>query len=446
MRNGNKSNLFSTPSLLSMIRNFFEKIPDPRKRKVQISIPDCLMAALAVFHLKYPSLLKFDEATNEEAVRYNLKTLYGIEGQAPCDTQMRSILDKISPKYILPLFPEIVNKLNSEGKLDEYRYLNEHYLVSIDGTGEFSSKFISCDNCCTKTDDLGNTVSFYHQLLCAVIVHPDKKQVITIAAEPIIREHNQTKNDCERNASKRLLRYIKEAYPDLSFIILEDGLASNAPHINLLKELDFLYIIGVKEGDHEYLFSEVQRSLSEGLAQEINEEADSGDTKGWRFVNNLPINKSNKDVRVNFIEYCENDSAGNNKKYFTWVSNININKNNVREISTGGRTRWKVENETFNTLKNQGYNLEHNYGHGDKHLSTVFVFLMLLAFLIDQVQELFFDDFKKARKTFRSRTSLWDRISSFFVSYYIEDWDALWNSIIHKHKVKKLEPDVIDTS
>ena len=36
-----------------------------------------------------------------------------------------------------------------------------------------------------------------------------------------------------------------------------------------------------------------------------------------------------------------------------------------------GRSRWKVENETFNTLKNLGYNLEHNYGHGKQHLATV---------------------------------------------------------------------------
>ena len=46
----------------------------------------------------------------------------------------------------------------------------------------------------------------------------------------------------------------------------------------------------------------------------------------------------------------------------------------------GGRARWKIENETFNTLKNQGYHFEHNYGHGYQHLSVVLAMLMLLAF------------------------------------------------------------------
>ncbi len=52
-----------------------------------------------------------------------------------------------------------------------------------------------------------------------------------------------------------------------------------------------------------------------------------------------------------------------------------------------GRCRWKVENETFNTLKNQGYNLEHHYGHGKQHLASVLGMLMILMFLVDQIQE-----------------------------------------------------------
>ena len=54
----------------------------------------------------------------------------------------------------------------------------------------------------------------------------------------------------------------------------------------------------------------------------------------------------------------------------------------------GGRARWKIENETFNTLKNQGYQFGHNFGHGKQNLSTIFVMLMMLAFLVDQTQEL----------------------------------------------------------
>lgn len=105
-----------------------------------------------------------------------------------------------------------------------------------------------------------------------------------------------------------------------------------------------------------------------------------------------------------------------------------------------GRARWKVENETFNTLKNQGYHLEHNYGHGRKHLSTVFATLTMLAFLVDQVQELSCRLFQAARARFRSRTSLWERLRALFTDFFIPDWKTLWEVIAIGHAASVLTP------
>ena len=92
------------------------------------------------------------------------------------------------------------------------------------------------------------------------------------------------------------------------------------------------------------------------------------------------------DVRVNFIEYWE--LGPDQVQHFSWVTDLRVSKRNVYKLMRGGRARWKIENETFNTLKNQGYNFEHNYGHGEQHLSVVFAMLMMLAFLVDQTQQL----------------------------------------------------------
>ena len=105
------------------------------------------------------------------------------------------------------------------------------------------------------------------------------------------------------------------------------------------------------------------------------------------YLINFPLNKLNPDIKVNLLEYWEIDEEGKEKN-FSWVSDIKLSRDNVYHVMRAGRSRWKIENETFNTLKNLGYNLEHNYGHGKKHLSTVFATLTMLAFLIDQVQEL----------------------------------------------------------
>src|SRR5262249_20245738 len=90
----------------------------------------------------------------------------------------------------------------------------------------------------------------------------------------------------------------------------------------------------------------------------------------FRFVHDVPLNTSNRDVRVNFIEYWE---VGEHKvQHFSWVTDLRVSQRNVYHLMRGGRARWKIENETFNTLKNQGYHFEHNYGHGTQNLSVVF--------------------------------------------------------------------------
>jgi len=94
-------------------------------------------------------------------------------------------------------------------------------------------------------------------------------------------------------------------------------------------------------------------------------------------------------LKVNFIEYWEYSIRKDEVTYHnTWVSDFTLTKKNAYTIMRGGRARWKIENETFNTLKNQGYNLGHNYGLGEKHLAVVFTMLMMLAFLVDQTQQL----------------------------------------------------------
>ena len=113
---------FSAPALLDQIRKDFEKVPDPRRSGQQFSLPDVLMSGLAVFGLKYPSLLKFDENRNEERVRTNLRNLYGVL-QAPCDTQLRTVLDEVSPAELRLPFISIHQRLHSQGVVEAYRYL-----------------------------------------------------------------------------------------------------------------------------------------------------------------------------------------------------------------------------------------------------------------------------------------------------------------------------------
>jgi hypothetical protein len=177
-----------------------------------------------------------------------------------------------------------------------------------------------------------------------------------------------------------------------------------------LKKQGFHYILEVKEGDHDYLFEQVALARQEGRTTEY-ERRSGGVVHRFSFVNQIPLNKSNPDILVNFVEYWE---IGKGKtQHFCWVTDFTITKMNVFTIMRGGRARWKVENETFNTLKNQGYHFEHNFGHGKKNLSVVFFASMMLAFLIDQVQQLACELFQAVLEKKGSRKRLWEHMRAF---------------------------------
>lgn len=416
----------SAPGMYKTIYMEFSKIEDQRShRQTTISLADSLMSGLAMFSLKYPSLLQFDRERGDDAVENNLKTLYGIN-DIPSDTQMREINDCVDPNAIRTAFKAVFSSLQRSKALESFQYLYDHYLVSIDGTGHLTSETISCSNCLERTSKTGK-VTYYHQAVGAVIVHPDIRQVIPLDVEPIKKQDGNSKNDCERNSSKRLLANLRKVHPKLKIILVEDALAANAPHINLAKSQCMHFIFGVKSGDHKYLFEFVEHSYREGKVEEFEFRKDVSNHV-FRIINNVPLNKENQELSVNFMEYWE--ERENKTLHFTWITDLTLSKNNAYMIMKGGRSRWKIENETFNTLKNQGYQFEHNFGHGEKNLATNFLLLMMLAFLVDQAQQFGCLLFQKARKLRSSNRDLWEKMRAIFVCFLLDGWHAMFEMLI----------------
>jgi hypothetical protein len=250
------------------------------------------------------------------------------------------------------------------------------------------------------------------------------------APKQIKKLFGQNNNDCERNASKRLLRRIRREHPHLKLIVVEDALASNAPHIRELADLDMRFILGVKPGDHEYLFNQLLREFEEDRVTTLSwQKKDEKDVLcEIAFTHDLPLNESNQDIRVNFLQYMEFGPDGERRKIFSWVTDLTITRGNARHLVRGGRSRWKNENETFNTLKKQGYHFEHNFGHGKQNLSVVFAMVMMLAFLVDQTQQLCCPLFQAVLKKTGSKRVLWEHTRSHFYHFR-------FRSMRHLHEV-----------
>lgn len=423
----------SIPRLLSAVMKQFRRVPEQTVQGSTLSIADCLMSGLALFSLKYPLLLKFDHDRAETIIRHNLRSLYGIRN-VPCDTYLRERLDQVSPRLLRKAFSTLFAQVQRGNELTPFQFMDEHYLLSVDGTGYISSHQVYCEQCCIKNHRDGSK-TYYHQMVGAALVHPNHSHVLPFAPEPILKQDGNKKNDCEREASKRLLTDVRREHSHLKLIVIEDGLASNGPHIQLLRSLDMRFILGAKPKDHTFLFDWVDNAAVQG--HELTD--GKGHHHRFKFINQIPLNDSHFDCAVNFLEYWETTPKGK-VIHFTWVTDLALTPATVYTIMRGARARWRIENETFNTLKNHGYHFEHNFGHGEKHLATVMAHLMLLAFLIDQIQGLCCQLFKEAVVKAKSRSRFWEKLRAKFTDFLVNTWEDMYLSYLHPPKVS-LIPD-----
>jgi hypothetical protein len=162
----------------------------------------------------------------------------------------------------------------------------------------------------------------------AAIIHPDQRAVMPLMPEPITNHDGTDNNDCERNAAKRFVAKLRQDHPHLKCIVTEESLSSNAPHIEPLPAYGLHYILGVKEGDHAYLFQQVQAAEHAGrVTYDERHDRAAGVVHRFRFVNDMPLNAARTDVRVHFIEYWE---GGDDKvQHFSWVTDLRVSKRNV---------------------------------------------------------------------------------------------------------------------
>lgn len=150
-----------------------------------------------------------------------------------------------------------------------------------------------------------------------------------------------------------------------------------------------------------------------------------------RFIRKVPLNESNTDLLVNFLECWEGTPDSDKVQHCSWVTDLCVNQGTVYQIMRGGRARWRIENETCNTLKNQGYHCEHNFGHGYQHLSVVCALLMMLAFCVDQVQQRCCPLFHAAWATWGSKRLLWEKMRAWFDAYALASMPHLFAALVY---------------
>jgi hypothetical protein len=421
----------SFDQLMETLSQAFARIPDHRRANASYPLADFLRSAFAMFSLKSPSLLSFQEQTQPE--RSNLRALYQIK-QIPSDTQMRAALDPVEPTPLRALFQMLVGKLAASGVVKQYQYWQRQVLVAIDGVEHFSSTKVHCPHCTTRKHRNG-TISYHHAGLAAVLLHPDHEEVFPLDFEPILNCDGAKKNDCERTAAKRLCTALHESYPDLPILLVEDALYANAPHLRQIIGYGWSYILNVKADSHRSLEKQFAGRLASGQVKELRERDAQGSEHAYAWTNGLCLCESAVDVRVNYLHYEQTDKKGLVTRW-TWITNLPLSARTVQKVMRAGRSRWQIENETFNTLKNQGYHFEHNYGHGTQNLATVLALLMMLAFTVDQIQQCCWPLFQQVRAGLRTKAKLWESLRSLFKVLLFRTMEALYRHLASLYDIQ----------
>jgi len=352
-------------------------LPDQRtgqNRDGQYSMTDIGLSAFSLFFMGSPSFLAHQRALARGHGRSNCQTLFGISA-IPSDNYIRLMLDGASPAAFDHLF---FRAIDAAGPLTRFHCLDGRVLIAVDGSEYFCSRKISCPQCSTRRRSDGG-VEHFHAFLGATLVAPGHHQVLPLPPEFIAPQDGAEKQDCERNAAKRWLARHGRSVAHLRPIFLGDDLFACQPIATAIQQTGGNFILTCKPSSHQTITEYLHGAKLEEHRQAIRK-GRQHTTIVYRWLSGVPLRASADAITVNWFCVEIRNAAGKRTYYNSFVTDLAVTAGNVAELAACGRARWKIENETFNVLKTNGYNLEHNFGHGQKTLASIFLTFNLLAF------------------------------------------------------------------
>lgn len=271
-------------------------------------------------------------------------------------------------------------------------------------------------------------------MISPVIVAPGNNLVVGMFPEFITPQDGDKKQDCEFKAAKRFLRSEgKKLKKKGGAIILVDDLHCKQPFCEEVLNQGLHFIAVCKESSHPTLYEYLQVREKTKDIRIIEKQIWNGkDRETWtyRYANGLPIKNSKDALEVNWCELTIKNGKGKIINKFRFVTDIQITNDNVELIVASGRARWKAENESHNTLKNQGYHLEHNFGHGSQYLSMLLATLNLLAFEVHTMMEFMDERYQFLREKLPSRAILFDDLRALLRYMHFPSWSNLLDFMV----------------
>ena len=415
--------------LLDFLHKAIGEIKDPRAKSnaTTYKVGDTMLAAFSVFFMQCQSFLEHQRQMQSRSGKDNAQSLFGLE-KIPSDQQIRNILDLITANSLGVVFERVYQFLQLGKHLKSYERLCGNLLICLDGTEYHSSAKISCE-CCNVRNHRNGKVTYSHTAILPVIAAPNCPEVISLPPEFVTPQDGHEKQDCETAAAKRWISKHRDLFKGQAITLLGDDLYSRQPMCQHCLDAGMNFIFTCLPSSHPSLYEWLEYLEKNGEVQTLRTKIRKGKSTEiyyYRFVNQMPLRAEEPALLVNWCELTILNSGNDSVIYRNaFVTNHSINLDNVAEVIESGRCRWKTENENHNILKTKGYNLEHNFGHGQKHLSSTLLSLNLLAFLFHTVLHLLDVSYQKIRRKRGTRKGFFQDILSLTKYILFEGWQHL---------------------
>ena len=417
--------------LIGRLRQCVAAFPDPRTgRNKKYTMEDIGLGAFSVFYTQSPSFLAQQKAMQQNKGRSNAQTLFQLE-EIPTDNHIRDTLDAVPPEALFPVYDEVYEALREQGVVASFQGVGGTTPIALDGTWYHSSENIHCPNC-SRIEHQNGQITYYHSAITPVIVAPGQRHAIALRPEFITPQDGHDKQDCEIAAAKRWLdregaRYLSGLGHNAT--LLGDDLYAHQPFCRRALLQRYHFIFTCKPESHLHLYKWVGL-LEEGRdvrtrTLRVKDGKGHWEDHTYRYVNGVPLVEGEGALLVN---WCEVTITGQHRKkpyHNAWVTDWKIDDDNVAGVVATGRARWKIENENNNTLKTKGYHLEHNFGHGHHHLSSLLATMNMLALLTHTFLAFCDDRYRLIRATLPTRKTFFDDIRALLRYTCFPSWEAL---------------------
>jgi hypothetical protein len=384
------------------------------------------LSAFAMFFIQSASFLSFQRTLERGQGRSNCQTLFGIE-KIPSDNYIRDMLDSADPALLAPCFEHTEQLLLEPAMREAFARLGGRTLIALDGTEYFCSQKIACPHCQTRKRSNGKIES-YHSMLAATVVAPGHSKAVPLSPEFIVRQDGAEKQDCERNAIKRWLDKHGARLKPLRPVYLADDLFACQSVVERFRANGDDFIFTCKETSHRALYDFIDGAELEHHEVKVRK-GKTRETNRYRFIEKVPLRDGKDAALVNWIGFEISNAKGAVTYRTAFVTSLPVNIANVAEIASCGRARWKIENESFNVLKNHGYELEHNFGHGENYLAMTLAALNMLAFAWHTVLDLIEPPWRKAREAAEKRTSFFAYLGTLTSFAVFPAWSDLLQAL-----------------